>query len=168
MEINQNECFPIKGTLSELLAAELESAGNCQLMKALYKALARNETEMIAKLVAPDLEWWFHGPPSCQHMMRMLTGESRPHMEFKFKPRRIAAIADRVIVEGWQRSRSYWVHVWTFKDGMITHLREYFDTWLTVIVREVEAGNDDGIIRLWQSDAKERLNRSLPDVVFAI
>lgn len=55
--------------------------------------------------------------------------------------------------------------MWSVKEDVITQLREYFDTWLTVIFRVSE---EDGIIRVWQSESKERLNRSLPDVVLAI
>ncbi|KAK9280502.1 hypothetical protein L1049_014194 [Liquidambar formosana] len=105
------------------------------------------------------------GPPHCQHMMRMLTGKSN-HMEFKFKPRSITAVGDRVIVEGWEGLNAYWVHVWTLKDGMITQFREYFNTWLTVLLRESEVGDEDR--RLWQSRPRERPNRSLPDLLLAI
>ncbi|OMO84911.1 Wound-induced protein, Wun1 [Corchorus capsularis] len=53
----------------------------------------------LVKVVASDLEWWFHGPPRCQHMMRMLTGESS-HSEFRFEPRSIEVVGDCVIAEG--------------------------------------------------------------------
>lgn len=138
--INDGESMTGKETsLGELLAAELEpvAAGNRKTVKGFYKALASNDTETISRVVASDLEWWFHGPPNCQHMMRTLTGKLNPS-EFKFKPRNITAFADRVIVEGWRGSdghQAYWAHVWTLEDGIMTQLREYFDTWLTVFVR---------------------------------
>ncbi|PON33779.1 NTF2-like domain containing protein [Trema orientale] len=158
-------------TLGDLLSSEPEpAAGNRKTVKAFYGALARSDAAAVSRVVAADLEWWFHGPPHCQHLMRLLTGESR-RVEFKFKPRSVTAIGDRVIVEGWQGSKAYWAHVWTLKEGIMRQLREYFDTWLTVIVRvSEEGGGDEGyeIIRLWQSEPKERLNRSLPDVVLPI
>lgn len=166
------ESMPGKGTLGELLSSELEPApGNRKTVKAFYEALASNDTAVVLRVVAADLEWWFHGPPHCQHLMRLLTGESR-RVEFKFQPRSVTAIGDSVIVEGWQGSKAYWAHVWTLKEGIMTQLREYFDTWLTVIVRVSSdvGGRDSGyeIIRLWQSEPKTRLNRSLPDVVLPI
>lgn len=138
---------------------------NQRIIKTLYKALARFEMETAARLVASDLEWWFHGPPHCKHMMHILTGESRQTDRFKFKPKSIKAIDDRVIVEGWEGVKAYWVHVWTIEDGVITQFREYFNTWLTVIVRVSEDGD---ALRLWQSEPRVRLNRSLPDLVLAI
>lgn len=97
----QIESMARKGTLAELLASKHEprNTSSTKNMKAVYKALARKDMETIGGLVAPDLEWWFRGPPHSQHMMRMLTGESR-NVEFKFKPRSITTIGDRVIVEG--------------------------------------------------------------------
>lgn len=164
-----------RGTLRELLAEDPEPR-NRKVVRELYKALARSDKETIARLIITsedqDLEWWFHGPPNCQYMMRMLTGESR-QLEFKFRPRSIAGIADFVIVEGWSKGTksAYWVHVWTVKQGIITQLREYFDTWITVICRVSSDGNcdhKDETSRLWRSEPKEGFNRSLPDVLLTI
>ncbi|KAL6142358.1 hypothetical protein ACLB2K_060640 [Fragaria x ananassa] len=105
---------------------------NKAIVEALYKALAQGQTETVAKVLATDLEWWFHGPPKCQHMMKVLTGDSG-HVGFKFEPRSVTEIGDYcVIAEGWEGAQAYWVHVWTIKDGLITQFREYFNTWLTV------------------------------------
>ena len=169
------EPMPGKETLGQLLSSELEpAAGNRNTVKAFYEVLASNEVAAVSLMVTVDLEWRFHGPPHCQHLMRLLTGESR-RVEFKFKPRSVTAIGDRVIVEGWQGSKAYWAHVWTLEDGIMTQLREYFDTWLTVIVRvssvgKEEGGGDDGyeIVQIWQSEPKPRSNRFLPDVVLPI
>ncbi|KAL6200436.1 hypothetical protein ACLB2K_030217 [Fragaria x ananassa] len=153
-------------TLGELMMAEHPPSHHRKIVKTLYKALAHRDTRTTAKLVAPDLEWWFHGPPQCQHMMRMLTGESR-QLKFKFRPRSLKAVGDRVVAEGWEGKKEYWVQVWTVnKDGMVTQLREYFNTLVTVMVRVSEA--DDEMVKLWQSDSKERFRRSLPDIVLAI
>ncbi|KAF2304109.1 hypothetical protein GH714_027301 [Hevea brasiliensis] len=92
-------------------------------------------------------------------------GDQSRQIEFRFKPRSIKAIGDRVIVEGWKGLNAYWVHVWSLEDGIVTQFREYFNTWLTVIHRVSEDGD---AIRLWQSEPRQRLNRSLPDLVLAI
>ncbi|KAA8517701.1 hypothetical protein F0562_015175 [Nyssa sinensis] len=147
---------------------ELEN--NKATVDALYKALARGETEMVAGLLASDLEWWFHGPQNCQHMMRVLTGESA-HSEFMFEPRSITAIDDgRVIAEGWEGAQAYWVHVWTLKDGLITQFREYFNTWLTVTDLRptgwrVHVMGLHDCPTLWQSQPRDLVNRSLPGLL---
>lgn len=141
---------------------------NKSIVDALYKALALGQTETLAKLLASDLEWWFHGPPQCQHMMRTLTGESS-HADFRFEPRSIEVIDDCVIAEGWEGAQVYWVHVWTLKDGVITQFREYFNTWLTVKdIRphgwQIRHENHT----LWQSHPRDLFNRSLPGLVLGI
>ncbi|GMN23490.1 hypothetical protein TIFTF001_000153 [Ficus carica] len=76
-------------SVGELLVVELQPAavGNRKTVKEFYKALASNDTETISRVVASDLEWWFHGPPHCQHMMRALTGDqSKPLEPFSSSP----------------------------------------------------------------------------------
>ncbi|KAK9290943.1 hypothetical protein L1049_009123 [Liquidambar formosana] len=150
------------------MPAEPET-GNKATVTALYEALARGDTETVSGLLAHDLEWWFHGPPQCQHMMRVFTGESA-HSEFRFEPRSVTAIDDgRVIAEGWEGAKAYWVHVWTVKDGLVTQFREYFNTWLTVRdLRRLgwEAGHESPT--LWQSGPRDLATRSLPGLVLAI
>lgn len=148
---------------------------NKVMVQDFYNALAKGDGDYVSKHLASDLEWWFHGPPHCQHMMRVLTGESA-HTEFRFEPRSITTIdEDRVIVEGWEGAQSYWVHVWTLKGGLITQIREYFNTWL--IVRDLRPHNNGWEIEpmsgkgtLWESQMSSRRsgNRSLPGLVLAI
>ncbi|XP_073147979.1 wound-induced protein 1 [Henckelia pumila] len=132
-----------------------------------YKALSDGDAaKKISGLVASDLEWWFHGPQNCHHMMKMLTGKCSPS-DFKFEPRSIDAIDDRVIVEGWEGAQVYWVHVWTLKDGLITQFREYFNTWLTVrdLRRPLACLS---ATTLWQSHPRDLAKRSLPGLMLAI
>ncbi|KAK6927161.1 Wound-induced protein Wun1-like [Dillenia turbinata] len=140
---------------------------NKMIIKALYKALECGNTQTLAKLLASDLEWWFHGPPNRQYMMRKLTGESK-HVEFKFRPRRITGLNDGVIAEGWEGSKAYWVHVWTPNEkGLIHQFREYFNTSLTVLLRAWD-GDEAENPTLWQTDSRVRLTHSLPDLVLAM
>jgi hypothetical protein len=60
--------------------------------------------------------------------------------------------------------KAYWVHVWTLEEDMIVQFREYFNTWLTVLLRVSDTGDE---IPVWQSDHQQRLKRSLPDLVLA-
>lgn len=99
----------------------------------------------------------------------MLTGKSK-HRDYKFRPRSITTVGDLVIVEGWEEEimKAYWVHVWTVKDGqIITKFREYFNTWLTVIV-QVPGEDGKENVKKWQSEPQQRLNWSLPDLVLTV
>jgi ketosteroid isomerase-like protein len=134
---------PQHGTDAEL--AELTAGGGgrgreteeqrCKfLVLRLYEALNARDARRAQELLAPDLEWWFHGPPAHQHMMRLLTGADT-NAEFTFAPRSVDAFGSTVIAEGGADAggQLYWVHAWTVgPDGVITQLREYFNTDLTV------------------------------------
>ncbi|KVH88253.1 senescence associated gene 20-like [Cynara cardunculus var. scolymus] len=161
--------------MEEIDSNEQEMIHNLAAVNALYKALAAGDTKIVAGLLATDLEWWFHGPQHCHHMMRMLTGEA-PHTEFKFEPRSVATIDDQiVIVEGYEGANVYWVHVWALKDGLITRFREYFNTWLTVKELRVRpVGRPLGLVEkknrstVWRSQPRDLFRRSLPGLMLAI
>ncbi|CAL5192416.1 unnamed protein product [Lathyrus oleraceus] len=150
---------------------------NKSIVETLYKALLGQgamEFQTVSKLLASDLEYWFHGPPKCQHMMKVLTGEIDHKKGFKFEPRSVSSIGDCVIVEGWE-GEAYWVHVWTLKNGLITQFREYFNTWLVVRdLRPLRWEEDhhhhkhDSMMTLWRSQPRDLYRRSLPGLVLAI
>ncbi|KAG5558080.1 hypothetical protein RHGRI_008103 [Rhododendron griersonianum] len=113
----------------------MEESANQRVVLALYDALSSRDVDTVHKLLAPDLEWWFHGPPTHQFMMRLLTGTATasPNDSFDFAPESIAAFGSTVLAEGCDHVRSIsWVHAWTVTDGIITQVREYFNTSLTV------------------------------------
>ncbi|XP_062094869.1 senescence associated gene 20-like [Humulus lupulus] len=154
---------------------------NKATVETLYKALSQGEAETVEKLIATDLEYWFHGPPRCHHMMRVLTGESQSQSaSFRFEPRSVTAVGSAcVIAEGWEGAKAYWVHVWTVKDGAITQFREYFNTWLTVSdLRSSPAAGWDvagggghhhrSLSTVWQSMPRDLFRRSLPGLLLAI
>ncbi|KAI3857983.1 hypothetical protein MKX03_033262 [Papaver bracteatum] len=120
---------------------ELKEASNGRTIRALYESI----------------NWWYHGPPGHQHMMRFLTGTSSnsctgsryssvslslssdDHEDiedlFPFVPSYVTAFGSFVIVEGCDLSRLVsWVHVCTVSDDnrIVTQLREYFNTSLTI------------------------------------
>ncbi|KAL0382193.1 UNVERIFIED_CONTAM: Wound-induced protein 1 [Sesamum calycinum] len=160
------------------MAIDSGSAGkgvnfNRGVVKRLYDALNRRDAPAIQQILAPDLEWWFHGPPSHQFLMRLLTGEQ--DSSFCFLPHSISAFGPTVLAEGFDQSRSIaWVHAWTVTDGVITHVREYFNTSLTV----TRFGNTDqsdcsGITSphcpsVWESSLPDRVGKSVPGLVLAI
>lgn len=121
---------------------ESEQQRNQWLVIRLYEAINARDHTAAHALLAPDLEWWYHGPPASHHMMRLLTGCASPSSSsFRFHPLSVHALpaSDVVIAEGitGRYHDSYWVHAWTVGPGpngdrVITHLREYLNTDLTV------------------------------------
>uniref|UniRef100_A0A453I9V8 Wound-induced protein 1 n=1 Tax=Aegilops tauschii subsp. strangulata TaxID=200361 RepID=A0A453I9V8_AEGTS len=100
-------------------------------------------------------------------MMRLLTGAGT-NAEFRFSPRSVDAFGSTVIAEGSADGAGqllYWVHAWTVgPDGVITQLREYFNTDLTVTRLSAAAWPKC----LWQSRRSDRARKSLPGLVLAI
>lgn len=159
------ECAPMRDDNQQKVEMQ-----NKLTVETLYKVLlGQGQMNMVDKLLATDLEWWFHGPPQCQHMMRVLTGEAARGNGFRFEPRRVAAIGDCVVAEGWE-GKAYWVHVWTLKNGLITQFREYFNTWLVVKGLRPPGWEEDrqDNMTLWQSQPRDLYRRSLPGLVLAI
>ncbi|KAK0583703.1 hypothetical protein LWI29_001702 [Acer saccharum] len=150
--------------------ADFDTKSSEMVIKSFYKALSDGDMSTVERFLASDLEWWFHGPPQCQHMMRLLTGKSS-QATFRFEPRSVDAVAGGcVIAEGWEGAKAYWVHVWTLRDGLITQFREYFNTWLTV--RDLKPPEEweirQQIRTVWQSQPRDLARRSLPSLLLAI
>ncbi|RZC91770.1 hypothetical protein C5167_027846 [Papaver somniferum] len=142
-------------------AKEFKEASNTRTICALYEAFSGRDIETIQLLLASDIEWWYHGPPAHQYMMRFLTGtgsnnssntgsrtssassvsssdgleDIEDSSSFLFVPSSITALDSLVIVEGCDFGRLVsWVHVWTVSEdnGIVTQVREYFNTSLTI------------------------------------
>uniref|UniRef100_K4AD58 Wound-induced protein 1 n=1 Tax=Setaria italica TaxID=4555 RepID=K4AD58_SETIT len=184
--------------LAALVVEESEEQRNRFLVLRLYEALNARDARRAQELLAADLEWWFHGPPARQHMMRLLTGAEKGNGGFAFTPRSVDAFGSTVIAEGADETRQlYWVHAWTVgPDGVITQLREYFNTDLTVTLLSgaasaknaaaiaaappkqdaasssssspSSASSSAGPKCLWQSRRADRAHKSLPGLVLAI
>ncbi|OEL14464.1 hypothetical protein BAE44_0024517 [Dichanthelium oligosanthes] len=187
--------------LAAFAGEESEEQRNRFLVLRLYEALNARDARRAQELLAPDLEWWFHGPPARQHMMRLLTGAEKASGGggFVFSPHSVDAFGSTVIAEGADDARQlYWVHAWTVgPDGVITQLREYFNTDLTVTLLSGAASAKNAAIAaappkqdaasssssspppsatssspgpkcLWQSRRADRAHKSLPGLVLAI
>lgn len=147
---------------------------NESVVRSLYTALAAGDAAGVGAVVHADLEWWFHGPPSEQHMMRLLTGVTTCDT-FSFGITSISGIGSRVFVEGEGPSPGvFWVHIWTVKEKRITQLREYFNTAILVTDLKPEKPTPHEIqhhpcVPLWQNQLwKSKAGRSVPGLILAL
>ncbi|KAK9063332.1 hypothetical protein SSX86_017202 [Deinandra increscens subsp. villosa] len=108
-------------------------------------------------------------------MMQLLTGTDNIAAEtFQFVPQSIDAFGSTVIVEGCDQFRDIsWIHVWTVDShGVITQVREYFNTSLTV-TRFVNSAKPVSVTFLhcpsvWESSLANRVGKSVPGLVLGI
>ncbi|KAI7745839.1 hypothetical protein M8C21_005515 [Ambrosia artemisiifolia] len=149
---------------------------NHNMVSNLYNALATRDATTVHRLLAPNIEWWFHGPPSCNRLMRLLTGctTSNGDHSFEFKPISVVSIGSVVLAEGYfhKSCEVSWVHAWTVKDGVITQVREYFNTSVTV-TRFAKSANvhvgSPGVDKcqcVWQSQLTD--HASMPSLLLAV
>ncbi|XP_004500579.3 senescence associated gene 20 [Cicer arietinum] len=111
--------------------------------------------------------------------MRVLTGDSTADDTFRFVPQSLVSFGSTIIVEGCDTSRAIsWVHALTVADGIVTQVREYFNTSLTV-TRFADVEKDSGEIVpaahnsgrfpcVWESSVSDRVGKSVPGLVLAI
>lgn len=157
------------------------------MVLALYEALRSRDVDTVHQILAPDLEWWFHGPPSHQFMMRLLTGVAATSASdsFEFVPLSVTSFGSTVIVEGCDHARAIsWVHAWTVTNGIITQVREYFNTSLTVTrlgnsqssPSDYQSSSSSSTVEIaplhcpsvWESSFSNRVGKSVPGLVLAI
>ncbi|MED6209169.1 hypothetical protein PIB30_052149 [Stylosanthes scabra] len=170
----------------QALLVDAADSSNVRLVRAFYDALSARDSHAVLNLVDSDLEWWFHGPPSCQFLKRLLTGESSSSAaadSFEFVPFSVVSFGSTVIAEGCDAVRSVaWVHAWTVTDGIITQVREYFNTSLTVTrIGDSDSDSDSGESEItpvssdsgrfpfvWESSLSGLAGKSVPGLVLAI
>ncbi|XP_061351764.1 senescence associated gene 20-like, partial [Gastrolobium bilobum] len=149
-------------------------SSNQRLVLTLYDALSSLDSDTVVTILAPHLDWWFHGPPSHQFLMRLLTGHSS---SFRFVPQSLTSFGPTVLVEGCDTSLSIsWVHAWTVTNGVITHLREYLNTSLTVtriadssdITAAAETSPSLHCPSVWESTVSDRVGKSVPGLILTI
>ncbi|KAK8542282.1 hypothetical protein V6N13_137143 [Hibiscus sabdariffa] len=163
-----------------------ETNKNQDVVLSLYHALNTRDVDTVHQILAPDIEWWFHGPPTYQFMMHLLTGassDSDHSFHFEVDPLSLTTFGSTVIVEGCDHKRSIsWVHAWTVTAGIITQVREYFNTSLTVTrlgnPSQSPTSNYDSsstaeitpvhCVSVWESRFSNRVGKSVPGLVLAI
>ena len=163
-----------------------EEDRNKRVVTDLYKALISKDTNTLHRLLAPDLEWWFHGPPCHRHhLIPFLTDSSASSSSSSssnqhFVPDLIVGFGSVVIAEGYDDANMvWWVHAWTATiDGVITQVREYLNTSVTVTRLEMLApmsqnvgssDDDDAASNKCQSIWKSTVcDESVPGLILAI
>ncbi|XAR58864.1 hypothetical protein NMG60_11014432 [Bertholletia excelsa] len=151
-----------------------EESRNVRLVSSLYAALSSGDAATVHRLLAPDIEWWFHGPPCHRHLMRRLTGAATARDEsFEFVPSCVVAVGATVLAEGCAGGCVWWVHAWTVSgDGVITHLREYFNTSVAVTRLRTPGSVGPaldlplGWLRMWPSCLSD--HSTVPGLILAI
>ncbi|XP_031496749.1 wound-induced protein 1 [Nymphaea colorata] len=109
-------------------------------------------------------------------MMRMLTGQQQSDESFQFEPSSVTAIGDCTVVAEGRNASLVWVHAWTVADGVITQVREYFNTSLTVTRFAAPSSSSTSssskrsahCLPLWQSSSPRGTAKSMPALVLAI
>uniref|UniRef100_M4EM67 Wound-induced protein 1 n=1 Tax=Brassica campestris TaxID=3711 RepID=M4EM67_BRACM len=164
-------------TQTEQLFQELDTLAdsetkNRDVVLKLYDALRSRDVDSVHRTLTPDLDYWFHGPPPHQFLMRTLPGVSPP---FQFSPLSVVSFGSTVIAEGCDAASSVsWIHAWTVSHGVITQVREYSNTSLTVTrIGSVVAGRSAEIRAshcpsVWESKFSGRAGKSVPGLVLAI
>ncbi|XP_039038788.1 senescence associated gene 20-like [Hibiscus syriacus] len=106
--------------------------------------------------------------------MRLLTGASSDdYFRFDVDPLSLTTFGSTVIVEGCDHGRLIsWVHAWTVTDGIITRVKEYLNTSLTVTrlgdpTRSAEI-TPAHCPSVWESSFSSRVGKSVPGLVLAI
>ncbi|PKA66879.1 Wound-induced protein 1 [Apostasia shenzhenica] len=99
-------------------------------------------------------------------MKRLLTGGEDDGFQFVLYS--IEAFGSTVLAEGSAGGGStavFWVHAWTVADGVITQVREYFNSSVTVARVATGVGNCKAV---WKSRLAGAAGKSLPGLVLAI
>ena len=119
---------------------------NTRLVQQAYQSIKAGDIQAFLNALALDVQWQLpemeNVPFAGQWQGREQVGQFFSILDnvqdiVEFEPEEFIAQGDRVVVLGHFSMRikstgrdanSDWAHVWTVKDGQITHFREYVDT----------------------------------------
>ena len=119
---------------------------NLEVVRRGYEAFGHGDMETLLSLLDEQIEWVTPGPSDLPTAGRR-TGRQQVAEFFgtltqaieiqNFEPKTFIAQGEQVVVTGTDTSRvkatgkvldSSWAHVYTLKDGKVTHFQEYIDT----------------------------------------
>jgi uncharacterized protein len=118
---------------------------NVQIVKDGFAAYARGDMQGLLALFAEDIEWivpgeglpfagTYRGLAEVEGFFQKISEMLEVSL---FEPREFVAQGDRILVVGFEREtvkatnrtfEEHWVFVFTFRNGKVTNVREYFDT----------------------------------------
>jgi uncharacterized protein len=118
---------------------------NVQTVKDGFAAYARGDMQGLLALFAEDIEWivpgeglpfagTYRGLSEVADFFQKISEMLEVSL---FEPREFVAQGDRVLVVGFEREtvkatnrtfEEHWVFAFTFRNGKVTNVREYFDT----------------------------------------
>ncbi len=126
----------------------MSEADNIRAVMTIYEAFSRGDIPTILDQLADDIDWWFFGAPEdvpfagrYQGKEQVLgffqtVGQNSEVLQFGPEDEPIAT-GDSVVVAGVERVKAtptgklwetHWLHNFTFRDGKVYRIREYYDT----------------------------------------
>jgi len=133
---------------------------NLQVVQAAFEKLGAMDMDGFKDMLAEDVEWETPGPRDVLPFAGTHHGREAVVAWFekmneveevqKFEPRDFLAKDDKVVVLGESRVKvratervidDHWFHVYTVRDGHITHFREAYDTAAEVAAHRARPGN---------------------------
>lgn len=143
-----------------------EESDNNNLILKLYQSISKEDITSLSSCLSPELDWWYHGPPSHQHMKLLLTGITTCKT-FHFMPNEVFLFGNRVFVEGFGRTiNTSWVHIWTIHQNLCVMLREYFNTAI-MVTNVTSSQKEHDVSYIWQSHLARIRDINIPGVVLA-
>jgi ketosteroid isomerase-like protein len=125
----------------------MNEKNNVQVVQDLYGAFGRGDMPGILELLDEKVDWHFNGRPNDIPFAGQWQGHSEMADFFRtvgetcdvleFGPNEVLVLDDHVLSLGHERVRvrqtglefeSNWAHLFSFQDGRIARLREYYDT----------------------------------------
>ena len=124
----------------------MNEQANTRLVQQAYQSVGAGDFQSLLNSLAEDVQWQlpemenvpfagtWHGR---EEVGRFFSTVDQAQAVVEFEPEDFIAQGDKVVVLGrfashvkstGRVSASAWAHVWTFKDGKVTHFREYVDT----------------------------------------
>lgn len=132
---------------------------NLQVVRAAFERLGAMDMDGFTALLADDVAWETPGPTDVLPFAGTHTGPQAVAAWFRkmneleevqqFEPEDFLAKDDKVVVLGHSRVKvratgqvldDHWFHLYTVRDGHITHFREAYDTAAEVAAHQAPSG----------------------------
>lgn len=124
-----------------------DNDSNIQRIQSLYAAFTRLDLSAILAVLDEHVDWFFVGQPEAipyagvrhgrEEVLNFFIMVSKTVEVLTFEPLEVMAFEDKVLALGYERVRvkatgkvfdTDWAHLFTFAQGKIVKLREFYDT----------------------------------------